>query len=277
MPKLLFFDIDGTLCEMGQPVTPAVAEALRRAKSNGHKIFIATGRNIPCIPPSVWNIGFDGVMASAGCYVKAEGTVLRDDPMPEALRERCLRVFQAHHISYMLETAETSYADAEEYLSAWQGKLTNANSELRRTMMQLLEGIGRTPLKEYQGQPVYKICFIGRSEESVLAAMEELGPDFNRIVQDNADPAQPRVNGEVMAMGGDKGLALREICAFYGADTADAIAFGDSANDLPMLAAAGTSVCMGNAAKSVQEKADRICESCAEDGVARELERLGLA
>ena len=54
------------------------------------------------------------------------------------------------------------------------------------------------------------------------------------------------------------------------------IAFGDSMNDAEMLLAAGIGVAMGNAEPEVKELADRVCESVDDDGVARELERMGL-
>jgi hydroxymethylpyrimidine pyrophosphatase-like HAD family hydrolase len=47
-------------------------------------------------------------------------------------------------------------------------------------------------------------------------------------------------------------------------------------NDVEMLTAAGIGVAMGNSEPRVKELADRICETCDEDGVVRELERMGL-
>jgi hydroxymethylpyrimidine pyrophosphatase-like HAD family hydrolase len=47
-------------------------------------------------------------------------------------------------------------------------------------------------------------------------------------------------------------------------------------NDMAMIRAAGLSVAMGNAERRILEAADIVCESCADAGVARQLERLGL-
>jgi hydroxymethylpyrimidine pyrophosphatase-like HAD family hydrolase len=47
-------------------------------------------------------------------------------------------------------------------------------------------------------------------------------------------------------------------------------------NDAEMLLAAGIGVAMGNAEPEVKKLSDRVCESVEEDGIARELERLGL-
>lgn len=276
MGKYLFFDIDGTLCEPGLPVSEAVVDALHQAQKNGHKIFISTGRNLASIQKFVLDIGFDGIIASAGGYIVIGNTVLADKKMPPPLLVHAIRVFEQHGVSYMLETAAGTYADKESMMGAWSENLAKANSELRRMMTQLLEGLGMLPMEQYVGQPVYKICFIGKTEESVLAAVSELGDEFETVVQDNPVPDQPRLNGETMAKGVDKGLAVRQVCDYYGVSIEDSVAFGDSGNDLPMLEAAGTAVVMGNAAPSVKEYADVVCENCADDGIAHELKRMGL-
>lgn len=275
MPKMIFLDIDGTLCEPGKQVSENTICALRQAQKNGHKIFISTGRNVPCIQPFVLEIGFDGMIASAGGYVVADGKVLKDQKMPKELLKRALDVFDKYDISYMLETGMGTYADVGRHISAWKQNFAPDNSEARR-IVRLLEGLDIRPLEQLGDQPVYKICFIGKTEEAVLAALEELGQDFDTVLQENQVPGQPRINGEIMAKGLDKGTGIKQICDYYGVTTEDAIAFGDSGNDLPMLAAAGTGVVMENAAPGVKLHADVVCESCEEDGIARQLRRMGL-
>lgn len=44
MEKYLFFDIDGTLTGRSQRITERNKRALTRARENGHKIFLCTGR-----------------------------------------------------------------------------------------------------------------------------------------------------------------------------------------------------------------------------------------
>jgi len=55
---------------------------------------------------------------------------------------------------------------------------------------------------------------------------------------------------------------------------ADAIAFGDGANDLEMLAWAGTGVAMANSADVTLAHADVVTGSVDDDGVAAFLEQL---
>lgn len=275
MPKIIFFDIDGTLCEPGKAPSDATVAALHRAQARGHKILIATGRNIPIIPGFLLDIGFDGIVASAGGYITVDGKVLEDRSMPPALLTRALTVLGRYDMSYMLETAEGTFADREKCLAAWARGMSDANSEQRRLMLQLIDGLGVLPMEGFHGQPVYKICFTAGSAEGLQTAVAELGDDFFTVT--NMVPGGPALNGETMARGVDKGSAVRKVCAYYGVGVEDAVAFGDSGNDLPMLRAAGTGVAMGNAAPDVKAEADVVCESCQEDGIARQLARMGLA
>lgn len=55
--KLLFFDIDGTLLsEKTHTVPQSAKEALKKAKENGHLIFINTGRPISTIDQEIHNL-----------------------------------------------------------------------------------------------------------------------------------------------------------------------------------------------------------------------------
>lgn len=79
---------------------------------------------------------------------------------------------------------------------------------------------------------------------------------------------------EISASGVSKAAMLADFAADSGIPAADTIAFGDSLNDLPMLAWAGTSYGVGNAHADVLAVVDVICPTNDEDGVATVLEDL---
>ena len=72
----------------------------------------------------------------------------------------------------------------------------------------------------------------------------------------------------------DKGVGLADLCAQMGLTLADAVAVGDSANDVGMLKAAGLSACMANGTPDAKAAADRIIGDVREDGVAALIEEL---
>ena len=61
-----------------------------------------------------------------------------------------------------------------------------------------------------------------------------------------------------------------------GVHRADTVAFGDSTNDLPMFALAGTAIAMGNGVPELKEKAHYITDTVLQDGIWKALTRLGL-
>ena len=71
-----------------------------------------------------------------------------------------------------------------------------------------------------------------------------------------------------------KATTLAALCAEQGLGAADAVAFGDMPNDLPMLAWAGHAVAVANAHPDVLAAADEVTASNDESGVALVLERL---
>lgn len=89
-------------------------------------------------------------------------------------------------------------------------------------------------------------------------------------------PDFPLLAGEVSDKNIHKGQALRRVCEYFGTASECSVAFGDSMNDAEMLLAAGIGIAMGNSAEQVKVLADQICESCADNGVAKTLIRLGL-
>ena len=64
------------------------------------------------------------------------------------------------------------------------------------------------------------------------------------------------------------------MCAVLGISTAETIAFGDAANDIPMLREAGIGVAMGNATEETKAAADLVTATNNCDGIAAALGKL---
>ena len=56
MPKVLFIDIDGTLVSYENAIPRSAIDAVRRARSNGHKVYVCTGRSRAEVYENIWNI-----------------------------------------------------------------------------------------------------------------------------------------------------------------------------------------------------------------------------
>lgn len=75
-------------------------------------------------------------------------------------------------------------------------------------------------------------------------------------------------NIEITAFGVSKGSALQNLCSRLGISPNNAIAFGDSGNDLSMRQAVGTFIAMGNSDETVKTAANYTTKSITQDGVA---------
>lgn len=88
--KLLFFDIDGTLLsEKTHTVPQSAKEALKKAKENGHLIFINTGRPISTIDQEIHDLNPDGYICGCGTYITYHDKVIYHHQLS---KERCKEI-----------------------------------------------------------------------------------------------------------------------------------------------------------------------------------------
>ncbi|NBK91922.1 HAD family hydrolase [bacterium 1XD21-13] len=272
--KLIFLDIDGTLTEPGKNVPPESAvDAVRRARERGHKVVLCSGRNYGMLFP-VLRFGFDGLVASAGGYIEYNGQVVYDCPMTPKQQARVLDVFKESGIYRTIGGRNHSYTDEgfKEFLA--ENTDSKANSELLRWRIQIESELDIRPMSEYDGEPIYGMAFMSRGAERLRKPMELLGEEFDFCIQD--EDTCGIVNGELSSKAFDKGSAVKRLCEFLGVSREDTIAFGDSMNDLEMLKAVGTSVCMANGSPTLLKMAHMVCPPVTEDGLYSGFEKLNL-
>lgn len=278
--RLIFLDIDGTFIEPGRTEAPAsAAEAVRAARANGHKVFLCTGRNYRMTSPLLC-YGFDGYVCSAGGYVVCGQEVLFDCPMDRAQSDGVRALLEAHGVDCTLEAKNATYGGARmlERFAGYQARqAAPLNSELERWRRAFADGMLISPLEQYQGEPIYKICYIASDAASLLPAKAAYGDQFNFCETETFKPDGPGcINGELINRKFNKGEGIRRICQHLGLTTAAAVAFGDSENDLEMTDVAGISYCMANGAPALKARCTRICPAVDQDGIAASFRELGL-
>ncbi len=270
--KLIFLDIDGTLTEPGATKPPeSAAEAVRKARAAGNKVFLCTGRNLGMLSPLL-PYGFDGYIASAGGYVVCGDKVLYDCPMTMQQRDTAMRVLHDSGVYRTIEALDASYGD--EGVTAFLGSISGGNSELVRWRRAIEENLNIRPMAEYDGRPLYKVIVMCERPEQLAHAREALEGDFQFVMQDAFGKGY--VNGELINRAFDKGRGVRRVAEALGVSLADTVGFGDSMNDLEMIETVGTSVCMENGSEELKSRSDLICPAVSADGLAQAFEQLHL-
>ena len=277
--KLIFLDIDGTLLPPGDMLIPeSTLAALDRARANGHKLFLCTGRNHRMTEPLLRHDCFAGAVCSAGGYVLCDGKTLVDIPMEPQQAEGVRAALERNGVECTLEARDATYGSLK-MLERWSFTHRDAgplNSEAARWRKAMEDGMTMSPLAEYKGEPLYKIVYIAERSEDLDEA-KRLYEDRFVFCESKPDGLNGGyVNGELINRKFDKGRGIKAVCDYLGVPLQNSIGFGDSDNDLQMTDVVGISVCMANGSDNLKKLCDRICPAVTEDGVARELKTLGL-
>ena len=270
MQKILFFDIDGTLAYPLQSPALSTVDAIRKARSNGHKAFISTGRTWDSIPQAVAEIGFDGGIFSAGGIVMLGNSILKQHHMAGHTMEAVLALFEKKSVYYVLETADGRFGSENGHIVLAEVNMENVSQQMQQLTADILTDSTTRSMSEYEGQPIFKIAYHSTDPGITDQLTTELN-DIAKIVQFNNIPGLPITIGEISDPNVNKGHAMLDVCQYYGKTEIDCIAFGDSMNDSEIIIAAGTGVAMGNADQQLKDLADMVCDSCENDGIAKAL------
>lgn len=253
--KLIFLDIDGTLLPPGEMIVPESAvDAIHRARANGHKVFLCTGRNLRMTQP-LFHYGFDGFVCSAGGYVGCDGKILVDIPMEPEQVSGLRAALERAGAECTLEVRDETYGGIkmiERFANLFPKTPGKVNSEAERWRKMMEFGMTICPIEKYHGEPVYKIVFIAPNEECLAEVKRQYESQFVFCESRLGDEGGGIVNGELINRKFDKGTGIKAICGFLGCSLADTIGFGDSDNDLQMTDVVGISVCMANGSDNLK-------------------------
>ena len=272
MIRVIYLDIDGTLRDETEGVTPQTARALEQCRAQGIYIVLSTGRNPASIQPDVRRLSTDGLIAGGGCYVRVQGRTLRrahflrptvQAALALAARSGAALSLEAEGCIFMNKSAAQFYArDFErKLLGCPQPELARRDHCIRYE-----DNLSSLDLRR---TPVHKICLIG-PRQAILQASGQLA-GLARTVQ------QGRWDGswylELLPPGCGKGSALRMVNRYLGIPRSGSLCFGDGANDLDMFRAAGTRVAVRGSCPALVQLADSLCGPPSESGIAQELVR----
>ena len=80
--KAVFFDADGTVCDIEKGVPDSALEAITRLVNNGHQAWLCTGRSRAFVPGCLEQIPFTGMITACGATIEKDGKRLYNNEMP---------------------------------------------------------------------------------------------------------------------------------------------------------------------------------------------------
>lgn len=266
--KAIFLDIDGTILPSNQILSPKVKYAIEQAITNGHYVFLCTGRNY-CNISSFSNVEFEGMVCSNGAYIIINNQVIYDISIPEDDLENCLKFLDENDIEYNLETNFVSFY-SQSMIDFFEQYSKSDVSELNRLKEETVNHIQH--IQNYQQQvPVPTLFFLCQDEKYIQQIKQKISKHCYMI---NHGFNQGYYTVEINHVDATKGKGIKRVIEQLNMSIEDTICFGDGMNDYDMMKTCHRSVAMGNACEEIKQYASAVCESVDDDGVYYELKRL---
>ncbi len=265
--RLVLTDLDDTFLAKDKSLPEENLASLDALARHGIAFVPCTGRPVGGIPAPLMQHPATryAVGSNGGVVVDARsGQLLQHSVMPVELVSSVYERIRPLNVTFDVFLPGHVYAERSRY-EAMSGFGIDAPS--LKTIRSLREPSDLSIPALLQGQEGVEKVTMYWGDEASRDALRAALAEFDGLELTSSHPR----NFEFMAAGTSKGSALAWICRAMGCGQEAAVAFGDSANDIPMLRAAGDGVAVGNADDSVKAAADHVCGSCDEAGVGRYL------
>lgn len=264
MPRLVVFDVDGTLIGADGHLHVRTRAALDGLRARRVPIALATGRPMVVAAATLEQVGgADWMACSNGSVVfeTATGRLLRDRCLPDDVVEPVVTGLR-RRVPGIRFAIELSHTMIEEH------------------------GFARRVPEAYPGPSVDDALEVLRASPAMVRRLIPFHDDYDHRLADLATIVEEFIDDrcavhfgglpivDIAPSGDHKAIALEELIRHLGIDRSEVLAFGDGLNDVQMLTWAGTGVAMGGADPRVHDAADHVTDDVAAFGVARFLEPL---
>ncbi len=268
--RWLITDIDGTLLDDAGGLPPRNRAALEHCRRQGIPVVLATGRRWSTLRRLVDRFGLaalaDLAIVNNGMRMHAldTGDVVHAESFPAEQKMATLEVLDA--LGWDPIALSHNPADGVDVhyrrLSLLNGDFVAKNAGCCRTWRES---------RELRDLEVVELILLGPEEELRRAQMALAPLPLETALIRNTFYAGSML--EITPQGVSKLSGARRAAAWLGLDLAEAVAVGDSANDMPLLRSAGRSIAVANAPAAVRECAQETVAAAAACGVAEAVDR----
>ena len=265
--QLLASDFDNTLVPFGEPKPrPAVVKAVKKLQAAGGRFVLSTGRGYCVVhKEQLGGIRFDyAITCNGACVVDKNGTIVAEHPLTNEEMYALVDFCEDYNYPLQFNYRDAYYAYCEyDALKGFYDAMPNSG-------LTCLDG-------EDQDRHLIDMphaAFVVMPPQELAHFNEKFGHLNLHFMQVGGVGKDGWCCYDVVRGGMDKGVGLADLCEKLGLTLADAVAAGDSANDVGMLKAAGLGCCMSNGTPDAKAAADRVIGDVREDGLAALIEEL---
>jgi Cof subfamily protein (haloacid dehalogenase superfamily) len=278
MRKIVFLDVDGTLIDYDAKLPASAAEAVDKARANGHKVYICTG----CSKAEIEERNLcelDGMIGGNGAYVEDNGEVIMHHGLTKDEVKHIVDWCNERHLGFYLEANSGMYCNdymleqgPATMIKYGQGKgadLTKATENANHFVNSFIHLTGEDLYRD----DVNKISFILSDYQDHLDSKKEF-PTLEANTW--GGKGELALFGDLGPTGITKKYAIEVLLKHLGADVKDTISFGDAKIDLSMFELCAYNVAMGNGGPEIKEAADYITTDVNDNGLYNAFQYLKL-
>ncbi len=240
-PKLLLFDLDGTLLDSSKAISARNLEAIEQCRSRGIMTGVATARSESTCARFTEIIRPELLISNSGGLVRLNGTVLYQCGFTADETAALVNAGVAENRGITVDCADTTYSNR--YIEFFNEP-----------------GMSFTDFADFH-RGSFKICIEGTDVEFAQRTAN-LIDDCSWLAFSDCDWFKFSKSSV------SKGDALRHVTDSTGIQPHEMIGFGDDFVDLEMLEFCGVGVAMANAVEEVRQCADVIIGSNDTDAIA---------
>ncbi|WP_297818574.1 Cof-type HAD-IIB family hydrolase [uncultured Lactobacillus sp.] len=264
--KLIAVDLDGTLLNSQQQVTPLTKQALQRAAAAGIKVVPCSGRPFPGVKGYLDELNLAdknqyAVTFNGALVFNLSGDII----VRELLHYDDFKYFydlsQKYKMQFHFEL-EDRFVTCDHFLNylmsreSWLTRMPIEISSFDKIDKNLEFTKGM-----YSGKPADIVKYLDQLPQEL----------FERYNVSTSDPTLIEINSRTAS----KGNALKELGKVLNIKPEEIMIFGDQKNDLSMFSEPGFhKVAMGNAIDIIKQKADFVTKTNDQDGIAYALEEM---
>lgn len=266
MYKLIAIDIDGTLINDNEEITPRVRDAIRIVREKEIKVVLVTGRPIGGVTNIIKQLGLDEeddyVVTYNGAFVQNTNT-----------KEIVEQNFLTYDDLVTLYSLSIDLNSPMHYFDI--NHIYTPSKEINKyTIYEAYANeipLFYKPINEVaKDMQIPKIMFIDEPErlDKTIKAIPTTVKDKYMMVKSAPfffEILHPKVS---------KGIALKQLAEKLSIHPENIMSIGDGDNDVSMIEFTGYGVAMANASQAVKKSADYHTLSNEEDGVAHAIEKI---